>query len=164
MNSSIGTQFLIFVGKLWSWELKLKNPSSQTFSCTASSQAFLGVLKDFQNNNKSIQTETTKGKTKCVTTGHLQMLIHVIKHVFNNLKRVKLFLERVKLFLERIKVDFLLIALIFCKFSECLKEFNKFDIVGNPRSIGILQRKILWKKEELKLKKMKIKIFNFYVK
>ena len=118
MNSSIGTQFLIFVGKLWRWELKLKNPSSQTFSCTALSQAFLGVLKDFQNNNKSIQTETTKGKTKCVTTGHLQMLIHVIKHVFNNLKRVKLF----------------------------------------------LQRKILWKKEELKLKKMKIKIFNFYVK
>ena len=73
--------------------------------------------------------------------------------------------KRVKLFLERIKLDFLLIPLIFCKLFECLKEFNTFVIVGKPRSSRILQRKIFWKKEELKLRKMKMmKILSFYVK
>ena len=47
---------------------------------------------------------------------------------------------------------------------EHLKEFNKFGIVGKPQPSGGLQMKIFWKTEELKLKKMKMKISNFLCK
>ena len=39
-----------------------------------------------------------------------------------------------------------------------------FGFVGKPRPIKILQWKIFWKKEELKLKKMSMKIFKFLCK
>ena len=41
---------------------------------------------------------------------------------------------------------------------EHLKEFNEFGIVGKPRPSQILQQKIFWKKKELQLKKVTMKI------
>ena len=40
----------------------------------------------------------------------------------------------------------------------------KFNILRQPRPRQILKWKIFWKKEELSLQKMKIKIFNFLSK
>ena len=42
--------------------------------------------------------------------------------------------------------------------------FNKFDIAGMPQSSGILKLKMFQKQEEPKLKKMKMKVFNFLSK
>ena len=53
---------------------------------------------------------------------------------------------------------------IFFNFFRNIKEFNKFDVVGKPRLGGTLQVEIFWKKEKLKLKKMKMKIFNILYK
>ena len=41
---------------------------------------------------------------------------------------------------------------------EHLKEFNEFGIAGKPRLSQILQQKIFWKKKELQLKKVTMKI------
>ena len=48
--------------------------------------------------------------------------------------------------------------------SVNFKEFNKIGIVGKPCPREILRYKIFWKKEKLKLKKIKMKIFNFKFK
>ena len=45
--------------------------------------------------------------------------------------------------------------------SVNFKEFNKIGIVGKPCAREILRCKIFWKNEKLKLKKIKVKIFNF---
>ena len=44
------------------------------------------------------------------------------------------------------------------------KKVNKFSIVGKPRPSEILQWKIFWEKEELTLKKKKMKMSNFLCK
>ena len=43
---------------------------------------------------------------------------------------------------------------------EYLKKFIKFSIVGKSGPGGVLKWKIFWKKGEVKLKKMRMKIFN----
>ena len=48
--------------------------------------------------------------------------------------------------------------------SVNFKEFNKIGIVGKPCPREILRYKIFWKKEKLKLQKIKMKIFNFKFK
>ena len=56
--------------------------------------------------------------------------------------------------------NFFIITLIFSVIiTQNLKQFNKFGIARKPRPTGILQLKIFWKKEESKLKKMKMKNF-----
>ena len=44
------------------------------------------------------------------------------------------------------------------------KELDKFGITGDPGPSRILPWKTLWKKEELKLKKMKMDIFKSFYK
>ena len=61
-------------------------------------------------------------------------------------------------FVLLVKYDYLFIAPF-----RTFRKNNKFDIVGKPRPSGILQCKIIWKKEDLKLQKVKIKFFYFYL-
>ena len=72
--------------------------------------------------------------------------------------------------LELKKNYFLFIALIFWaviffwKKKKKLKDFNKSGIILKLQPSGILQREIFLKKEELKLKNMRMKVFNFLFK
>ena len=65
-----------------------------------------------------------------------------------------------------IKVRFFFYCTNFSKhynFLDILKS-KKFGIVGKPWPSGTSKLKIFWKKEALKLKKIKMKMFNFLSK
>ena len=53
---------------------------------------------------------------------------------------------------------------ILLKKKKKLKDFDKSGIILKLQPSGILQREIFLKKEELKLKKMRMKVFNFLFK